>query len=217
MNHLTKNIWAVGRNYADHATEMNAPIPDKTKQSPMFFLKAGSCLTTSSKIKLPPWSTEIHHEIELAYLIDENLQFSHVTLALDLTARDAQNTAKQKGQPWTLAKSFIDSCPVGNWISLSEINNQQNLEFDFLVNNRTAQIGNLSDMIFNPLELLEFVKQHYPVLPHDIILTGTPSGVGALNSGDSLTAHLRDSTSPHQIPSTATKLRSPVPFARTNQ
>ncbi len=198
MNHLTKNIWAVGRNYADHATEMNAPIPDKTKQSPMFFLKAGSTLTTSSKIKLPVWSSEIHHEIELAFMVDENLKLSHVTLALDLTARDAQNTAKQKGQPWTLAKSFIDSCPVGNWISLSEINNYENLEFDLLINNQTAQIGSFKDMIFKPSELLEFVKNHFPILPYDMILTGTPSGVGALNSGDLLTASLRDTTSPHQ-------------------
>lgn len=198
MNHLTKNIWAVGRNYADHATEMNAPIPDKTKQSPMFFLKAGSTLTTSSKIKLPLWSSEIHHEIELAYMVDENLKLSHVTLALDLTARDAQNTAKQKGLPWTLAKSFIDSCPVGNWISLSEINNHENLEFDLLINNQTAQIGSFKDMIFKPSELLEFVKNHFPILPYDMILTGTPSGVGAVNSGDLLSASLRDTTSPHQ-------------------
>ncbi len=198
MTHLTHNIWAVGRNYADHALEMNAPVPDKKIQTPMFFLKAGSTLSTSSKIKLPAWSAEIHHEIELAYLIDENLNFSHLTLALDLTARDAQNSAKQKGQPWTLAKSFIDSCPIGNWISLSEITDQKNLEFNLLINDQTAQIGSFKDMIFNPLELLEFVKNHFPILPHDIILTGTPSGVGQLTSGDSLKAHLWDTTSAHQ-------------------
>lgn len=197
-HHLTKNIWAVGRNYAEHAKEMKAAIPDKLKQQPMLFLKAGSCLSTSSKIKLPSWSTEIHYELELAYLIDENLNFSHVTMALDLTARDAQNIAKQKGWPWTLAKSFKDSCPVGNWISLSDIQDQKNLEFELLMNNKTAQIGQFSEMIFNPLELLEFTKIHFPVAPHDILLTGTPSGVGALTSGDILTAHLRDNTSPHQ-------------------
>lgn len=197
-NHLTKNIWAVGRNYAEHAKEMKADIPDKNKQQPMMFLKAGSCLSTSSKIKLPSWSAKIHYELELAYLIDENLNFSHVTLAIDLTARDAQNVAKQKGLPWTLAKSFKDSCPVGNWISLSDIQDQKNLGFELLINNKTAQIGQFNEMIFNPLELLEFTKNHFPVTPHDIILTGTPSGVGAITSGDVLTAHLRDNTSPHQ-------------------
>lgn len=197
-NHLTKNIWAVGRNYAEHAKEMKAEIPNKAHQQPLIFLKAGSTLTTSSKIKLPSWSAEIHYELELAYLIDENLNFSHVTLALDLTARDAQNIAKQKGQPWTLAKSFIDSCPVGNWISLTEIQDQANLSFELLINGQTAQIGNFTEMIFNPLELLEFTKNHFPVVPHDILLTGTPSGVGALSSGDILTAHLHDITSTHQ-------------------
>ena len=197
-HHLTKNIWAVGRNYAEHAKEMKAAIPDKLKQQPMLFLKAGSCLSTSSKIKLPSWSTEIHYELELAYLMDENLNFSHVTMALDLTARDAQNIAKQKGWPWSIDKSIKDSCPVGNWISLSDIQDQKNLEFELLMNNKTAQIGQFSEMIFNPLELLEFTKIHFPVAPHDILLTGTPSGVGALTSGDILTAHLRDNTSPHQ-------------------
>ncbi len=197
-HHLTKNIWAVGRNYAEHAKEMKADIPDKNKQQPMMFLKAGSTLTTSSKIKLPTWSSEIHYELELAYLIDENLNFSHITLALDLTARDAQNVAKQKGQPWTLAKSFKDSCPIGNWISLSDIQEQKNLEFELLINSKTAQIGQFNEMIFNPLELLEFTKNHFPVTPHDILLTGTPSGVGSLSSGDTLTAQLRDNTSSHQ-------------------
>lgn len=195
---LCRNIWAVGRNYSDHALEMNVEVPNKNLQQPLFFLKSGNTLSTSSKIKLPKWSAEIHHEIELAYLVDENLNFSHLTLALDLTARDAQNKAKKNGQPWTLAKSFIDSCPIGNWISLSEINSEENLEFDFLVNSKTTQIGRFSDMIFKPSELLEFVKSHFPLAPHDIILTGTPAGVGALTSGDLLTSHLRDTTSSHQ-------------------
>lgn len=195
---LSHNVWAVGRNYAEHAIEMNAEVPDKKKQSPLFFLKAGSSLTTSTKIKLPKWSNDIQHEIELAYLVDENLELSHITLALDLTARDAQNTAKQKGQPWTLAKSFTNSCPIGNWISLSEINNQENLEFTLLINQKTAQLAGYQDMIFKPAELLLFVKNHFPLVPHDIILTGTPSGVGTLNSGDLLTAHLYDTTSSHQ-------------------
>jgi acylpyruvate hydrolase len=195
---LSRNIWAVGRNYADHASEMKVEVPDKKKHSPLFFLKAGSSLTTSSRIQLPTWSREIHHEIELAYLIDENMQFSHITLALDLTARDAQNVAKEKGQPWTLAKSFTNSCPIGNWISLAEIDQQKNLEFDLSVNNQVAQIGSFSDMIFNPSELLDFAKKHYPLIPHDIILTGTPSGVGLLTAGDTLVARLWDSTSAHQ-------------------
>ena len=94
---LIKNIWAVCRNYADHAAEMKAEAP----QSPFFFLKAGSTNESGSKIKLPRWSKDVHHELEIAYKIDEDLSFSHITLALDLTARDTQADAKAKGLPWT--------------------------------------------------------------------------------------------------------------------
>ena len=191
---LTRNIWAVGRNYADHASEMKAELP----KAPLFFLKSGNCLSLSSKIILPKWSNEIQHEIEIAYLLDEDLKYSHMTLALDLTARDAQNIAKQKGQPWTLAKSFTDSCPIGPWISLADIPQPQNLEFALLINNQTTQISTWNDMLFKPDALLTYAREHYPVTAHDIILTGTPSGVGQLTSGDQLKAYLRDITSPHQ-------------------
>ncbi len=194
MNSLTRNIWAVGRNYADHASEMKAEIP----KEPMFFLKSGNCISLSSKITLPKWSTEIHHEIEIAYLLDENLKFSHLTLALDLTARDAQTLAKQKGQPWTLAKSFTGSCPLGPWVYLADITKQENLEFALLINNKTAQISTWNEMLFKPDALLKYAIEHYPVTAHDIVLTGTPSGVGPLTSGDQLKAYLRDTTNPHQ-------------------
>src|SRR4051812_29212882 len=124
----TRNIWAVGRNYAEHAKEMKVEVTE----TPMFFLKAGSCITKGRIISLPSWSNDVHHEIELAFLIDQNLNFSHVTLALDLTARDAQSAAKAKGQPWTKAKSFIGACPLGNWISLDQIKNLESLNFSLV-------------------------------------------------------------------------------------
>lgn len=185
---LTKNIWAVGRNYAAHATEMNGVVPD----APLIFLKSGNCLNPNSVIHLPSWSNEIHHEVEIAFRIDENLSFSHVTLALDLTARDAQKNAKAKGEPWTLAKSFSGSCPIGSWLSINDITNLNSLTFNLSKNKNLAQQGQAADMIFKPLNLLEFVKNHFPVSPQDILLTGTPAGVGALASGDLLQAELRD-------------------------
>ena len=102
---LSRNIWAVGRNYAKHAREMH----DDVSTEPFFFLKAGNSIETSSKINLPTWSNDVQHEIEIALWIDENLNFSHISVALDLTARDAQMKAKTKGLPWTLAKSFTVS------------------------------------------------------------------------------------------------------------
>lgn len=184
---IIHNIWAVGRNYADHAREMNAEIP----KTPMFFLKAGTTVNAGSVIELPHWSNEIHYELELAYWIDEDLSFSHVTLALDLTARDAQAKAKEKGQPWTLAKSFKGSCPMGSWLSLDEVNDTNHFTFDLKINKNTVQTGSLQDMIFKPALLLDYVKAHFPVVAHDVILTGTPAGVGPLKSGDVVQAELR--------------------------
>lgn len=185
--HLTQNIWAVGRNYAAHAQEMKAAIP----KSPLFFLKSGGCLNSSSVIHLPNWSSDVHHEIEIAFRIDQDLNFSHVTLALDLTARDHQENAKKLGQPWTLAKSFTGSCPVGHWVSMSEISDINQLQFHLKKNNQIVQQGFAKDMIFKPAELLQFVKNHFPLQPNDILLTGTPEGVAALHSQDILEAELR--------------------------
>lgn len=183
---LIRNIWAVGRNYAAHAAEMKAETPSE----PFFFLKAGSCIETESKIRLPVWSTDVHHELELAFWIDENLNFSHVSLALDLTARDAQTKAKAKGLPWTLAKSFPGACPLGRWIALADLPDISSLSFSLKKNGTPVQSGLYSDMVFKPETLLNYVKNHYPVVPNDILLSGTPEGVGSLKSGDLLEAGL---------------------------
>lgn len=183
-----RNIWAVGRNYAEHAKEMKAEVPS----SPMFFLKAGSCLVNGFKIQLPNWSTDVHHELEIAFLLDKNLKYSHITLALDLTARDAQSLAKAKGLPWTQAKSFSGACPIGPWIDLNSLKtDMENLNFQLFKNEKLVQNGQFKDMIFKPDSLLEFVRNFYPICPHDVILTGTPEGVGPLKSSDKLKAVLQ--------------------------
>ena len=186
MKSRTQNIWCVGRNYAAHAKEMKAAVPT----TPLFFLKSGNCLNPTSKIQLPSWSQDIHHEIEIAFLLDESLSFSHVSLALDLTARDIQEAAKKSGQPWTLAKSFKEACPIGSWISILDIKDLHLLSFTLKKNGAVVQHGYLNDMIFKPAELLHFVKNHFPVTAKDIVLTGTPEGVGQILSGDILEAQL---------------------------
>ena len=186
-HHLTQNIWAVGRNYAAHAKEMNVPVPTQ----PIIFLKSGNGLNPSSVIRLPTWSNDIHYELELAFLLDEDLTFSHVSLALDLTARDAQDAAKKSGQPWTLAKSFSQSCPVGSWLSVLDISAIDTLEFVLLKNKKMVQMGFAKDMIFKPAQLLTYISDRFPVSTHDIILTGTPEGVGRIQPGDLLQAELK--------------------------
>ena len=187
---LVRNVWCAGRNYADHAKEMKAEIP----KAPVIFLKSGTTVSAGSVIHLPAWSKEIHHELEIAFWLNENLEYSHFTLALDLTARDAQADAKKNGLPWTLAKSFKESCPMGQWLDIDSVPNLESLELELKINGETKQLGDVSQMIFSPQTLLNYVKEHFPVAAKDVILTGTPAGVGALKSGDKLEAILRDKT-----------------------
>ena len=186
---MHKNIWAVGRNYEDHAKEMNVLSP----REPMLFLKAGSSLNHDQVITLPEWSDDIHHEIELAFLIDKHLNLTHMTLALDLTARDKQSEAKKSGSPWTLSKSFSGACPIGKWVPIQDL---EHLNFHLLKNEQTVQTGRASDMIFSPAILLSYIKQHFPVMENDILLTGTPAGVGPCRRGDLLIAKLTSQTTP---------------------
>lgn len=183
----TYNIWAVGRNYAEHAKEMKSEIPSE----PFFFLKSGSCIVSSPRFSLPAWSNDVHHELELALMVDENLTFSKFSLALDLTARDAQTKAKEKGLPWSLAKSFSGACPISDWKDLSLLPELDTLELKLVKNGQIAQKGFAKDMIFKPNRLLEYVVSRFPLQANDIILTGTPAGVSKLASGDKLEAFLQ--------------------------
>lgn len=189
-----RHVWAVGRNYSDHAKEMNAAVP----KQPLFFLKGGgtvkTSMTTSAKIYLPSWAKNIHHELELAYLIgrsDDKFVLTHITLALDLTERDIQAQAKKNGEPWTLAKSFTGSCPMGKWLPLAN----HNYFFELKVNSQSRQKGSLKDMIFSPMALLNFAVNHFPVEDGDVLLSGTPAGVNALITGDKIDASLMENAS----------------------
>jgi len=173
-------LWCVGRNYADHAKEMQQTVPAE----PLIFLKAGACLTQKKQVPLPAFSQEIHHEIELAVKLGPDLKPSLIALALDLTARDAQAEAKKRGQPWTLAKSFYHSCPVSPWFTYQGDKWFALLEFSLHVNGELRQKGCSAKMIFNLPSILTFLRSRFPVQPGDIVLTGTPSGVGPLRIGD---------------------------------
>ncbi len=189
------NIWAVGRNYADHAKELGnaAPAPDG---EPMIFLKAGSCAVPSGRdILLPNWSADVHHECEIALKFGNNfLEFTDFTVALDLTARDAQAKLKAAGHPWTLAKSFAYSCPLGPEVPLTRlaggVNGLEDLAFTLKVNGKLRQAGDPGEMIFKPEALREYLMDRFPVRPGDWLLTGTPAGVAKIEADDVLEAEI---------------------------
>lgn len=184
---IIRNIWAVGRNYAEHAKELGNEIPTE----PLIFLKAGSCaVMSSSEFTLPTWTTDIHHEVELALQFDEQLQIQKAAVALDLTERTLQSKLKAKGSPWTLAKSFAHACPISDFFTVKNLSDLKNLEITLTVNGELRQKGNTSQMIFSLEQQLEYVRSHFPVCPGDLLLTGTPTGVGPLKRGDQLVAEI---------------------------
>lgn len=184
---MIQNIWAVGRNYAEHAKELGNEVPTE----PLLFLKAGSTASLSAKtITLLPEVQELHHEVELALRFDENLQIDSACIALDMTDREKQNKLKAKGNPWTLAKSFKDSCPLSAFFPVTDLEELKNLEITLKVNGEIRQKGNTAQMIFSYESLIETVRHHFPVVPGDLLLTGTPSGVGPIRRGDVLEAEI---------------------------
>ena len=191
-------IVCVGRNYADHAKELNNPIPSR----PLLFIKpATAAIPMQAPIAIPENLGACHHELELAVLIGKPLTrasaeqvgeaIAGVGLALDLTLRDVQNELKQKGQPWERAKAFDGSCPLSAFIGANDIDLQQ-LDLSLHCNGDLRQLGNTRDMLFPVMSLLQEISGCFTLLPGDVVLTGTPAGVGPLQAGDQLKACLAD-------------------------
>ncbi|MEX0647657.1 MAG: fumarylacetoacetate hydrolase family protein [Balneolaceae bacterium] len=192
------SIYCIGRNYAKHAKEMGSETPSK----PVVFLKPRSSLVyNNGTITLPPESKNVHHEVELVVLIGSKVQkilpekaheaIRAVAIGLDLTARDLQSEAKQKGLPWSLAKGFDTFAPVGKFTDYTPSIDLQNLDIEVRINNKLRQSGNTSQMIFPVADLISYLSRHFTLYPGDLIFTGTPEGVGPVKAGDSITATLQ--------------------------
>ncbi|HQY33835.1 MAG TPA: fumarylacetoacetate hydrolase family protein [Actinotalea sp.] len=178
-------IIGVGRNYAEHVAEMGNELPAE----PLLFLKPNtSVIGPDDPIVLPAWTTEVHHEAELAVVIGKVTkdvsperaldQVFGYTVANDVTARDAQRTDGQ----WARAKGFDSSCPLGPWIVPGlEVDG---LEISARVNGATRQDGNTAHMVFDVAHLISYISAAFTLLPGDVILTGTPAGVGPIVHGD---------------------------------
>ncbi len=192
-------IICIGRNYTDHAKEMNSPVPE----NPVFFLKPDTTLLRNNQpFFYPDFSKEIHYELELVLKIcrlGRNIQkkFAHryykeIGLGVDFTARDLQRNCKEKGLPWEIAKAFDGSAPISKFIKKEELGDINNLDFHLENNGDTVQKGNSSQMIFDYDELICYVSQFITLKIGDLIFTGTPAGVGSVAIGDRLKGYLGD-------------------------
>jgi 2-keto-4-pentenoate hydratase/2-oxohepta-3-ene-1,7-dioic acid hydratase in catechol pathway len=178
-------VVGIGRNYADHASELGNEVPP----APLMFLKPNtSVIGPNDPIVLPSFSDEVSYEAELAVVIGrickdvpldrvDEVIFGY-TCANDLTARDAQRTDNQ----WARAKGFDTSCPLGPWIE-TELDTDD-LAIRGYLNGQMVQDGNTGDMIWGVKELVSYVSQAFTLLPGDVILTGTPAGVGLISDGE---------------------------------
>ena len=187
----TARVFCIGRNYAEHVKEMQAPRPAE----PVVFMKPATSLVQEGQpLVLPQGQGSVHHEMELVVAIGGEgkdipparaLDYvAGVTLGIDLTLRDLQTKLKQSGQPWERAKSFDGSAPIGKFIGWSTRGDIQNIEMRCSVNGVLRQQGNTRDMLFPVAEIIAFLSRHWRLLPGDLIFTGTPAGVGPLVAGD---------------------------------
>ncbi len=191
-------IICLGKNYVEHAQEVGSVAPE----DPLLFAKPPSALIENKQpIKHPGRSFgRVDHEVELAVIIGKSAwkvpavdAFSVVfgyTVVNDVTARDMQGIFASKGNPWFLAKGFATFCPVGPVVVPKTEINPSNLALECRVNDQIRQQGNTKDLI-NPIpKLIEFISARIPLLPGDIIATGTPAGIGPLKPGDTVLCHI---------------------------
>ena len=185
-------IICIGRNYADHAKELNNPVP----QQPVVFMKPASALLVNQKpFYYPEFSEDIHYELEVVLKIKNNGRhvqpdfadnyYDEIGLGIDFTARDLQSRCKQKGHPWEIAKAFDHSAVLGDFVPISRLNRNA-IEFKLEKNGATVQHGNTKDLLFTFNDIIVYVSQFFKLQTGDLIFTGTPAGVGPIKIGDEL-------------------------------
>ncbi|MFD0751449.1 fumarylacetoacetate hydrolase family protein [Mucilaginibacter calamicampi] len=190
-------IIAIGRNYAEHAKELNNPVPT----SPVIFMKPDTALVKDNKpFYHPDFSEDVHHEIEVVLKISKEGKhisekfaagyFDEIALGIDFTARDIQQRQKEKGLPWELAKAFDNSAPVSNFLPKDQFADLYTLNFNLDVNGESRQVGNTKDLIFSFEFIIAFVSRYITLKKGDLIFTGTPQGVAKVNIGDRLEGYL---------------------------
>lgn len=190
-------VYCVGRNYAAHAVEMGH---DPNKEAPFFFQKNPDNLVLTGEFPYPPASNDVHHEIEMAVALKRGGRDIPLAdaldcvfgygVALDMTRRDLQGKAKDAGRPWEVGKAFEASAPISRILPVSQTGHPTKGAVWLDVNGTRKQTGDLEQMIWKVPEMISYLSGLFTLAPGDIILSGTPSGVGAVNKGDVMHGHI---------------------------
>ncbi|NND09395.1 MAG: fumarylacetoacetate hydrolase family protein [Saprospiraceae bacterium] len=189
-------LICIGRNYRDHASELNNPVPTR----PLIFMKPPSALLLNNKpFYYPAFTQDLQHEVEVILKISKNGRhiqpafasgyYQEVGLGIDFTARDVQSELKSKGHPWELAKAFDHSAVVSSFMPLGA-RDPHALSFHLTKNGEIVQQGNTADLIFDFDYLITYISQFFKLQMGDLIFTGTPAGVGPVQIGDELVGYL---------------------------
>ncbi len=192
-------IICIGRNYVEHAKELNNPVPKK----PVFFMKPDTALLQKNNpFFYPEFSKDVHYETELVLKISRNgkhieERFAHkyyeeIGIGIDFTARDIQAECKKKGLPWEIAKAFDQSAPLGNFLPKTKFPDLRNIHFSLKINEAVKQEGTSADMIFSFDQIIAYVSQFITLREGDLLFTGTPEGVGPTSINDHFEAFIED-------------------------
>ncbi|MFI5171407.1 MAG: fumarylacetoacetate hydrolase family protein [Chitinophagales bacterium] len=189
-------IFCIGRNYSEHAKEMQNEIPE----APVVFMKPPTAILKGNDFYIPDFSSDMHYECELVYRIGKNGKhidekfadnyINGVTVGIDFTARDVQANQKKKGLPWEIAKAFDNSAVTGTFNTTDNQILSKALSFSMHKNGETVQSGNSDEMIFNVSTILAYISKFFTLQQGDLLFTGTPAGVGAVSRGDILEGFL---------------------------
>ncbi len=192
-------VVCVGRNYAEHAAELDNPVPTQ----PLLFIKPPTAVCDlGSPIVIPRHAGPVHYETEVALLIghqirngDEDTVMESVAgigVALDLTLRERQAQLKADGHPWEIAKAFDGACPLSAFVPREDLPVTTRFQFTLAIDGEQKQHGDTADMLKPIPALLAYMSEHFTLMPGDVVLTGTPAGVGVLEPGQALTLTFED-------------------------